>query len=139
MKCIEKKKWLAYLKGELDECQRKELGEHLDQCPRCRELAGGLKMAFAELDNLEGLEPRPHFSAIIRQEVLNRQRVKWWQRVALPAVATAAAVLSIALGIFLGQSLYSMLHSDESTRNSTQTANLYYEGASVEFYDNGGI
>lgn len=142
MNCLNKTQWLSYLKGEIEENERGELSRHLEQCAECRDLARELKMVFQTLDGLDkldGLEPGPGFTAKVKQEILGLRQVRGWERILLPALASAAAVLSLGLGIFLGQSLYSMLHSDESTRNSTQTANLYYEGAAVEFYDNGGI
>lgn len=138
MRCVDKKRWLAYLKGELKEHQRRRLKMHLKQCSRCRKLAQELSFSYQALDVLDGLEPDIGFTTRVVQRARDRRQLKGWRRVILPAVATTIAVLSVALGIFLGQNIYVAMESETSSPTPEQTAYRTHENMFLEFYNQTG-
>lgn len=139
MKCADKEILSAYLDGELSQTQKAEIRKHLEECEECRKVAAGLTSVCDVLDALEGLKPDIGFTSRLLEKVHDRRQVKGWHRVVLPAVATVAAVLSIALGVFLGYNLFEAMQNGTSTQNSEQTAYFYDEGAPMEFYNQGGL
>ncbi|MBD3285197.1 hypothetical protein GF359_02270 [candidate division WOR-3 bacterium] len=130
MKCFNKKQWLKYLKGEAD----KEIRNHIEECEKCRETAQRLMETYKTLNCLEGLDADPQFAAIVTAEIRKKHKVRTWERVVLPAVAAAAAAVSICLGIFLGHNLYAVMQVDNSGQPGQTAVTHYYEGASVELY-----
>jgi hypothetical protein len=65
----------AYLDGELDEQKKTAVEEHLDRCPKCRELLIALRGIDAQIK--EGIfeEPSPDFFLALNRRVVDRVRV----------------------------------------------------------------
>ncbi|MBN2380177.1 zf-HC2 domain-containing protein [candidate division WOR-3 bacterium] len=133
MKCIDKEKWLKYLKGEIDKTQREEIRGHIRECEKCRKMASQLTAAFESLDDLDGLNADPQFTTRLIGMIRKTHQVKPWERFLLPAVAATAALLSIFLGIFLGQNLYAVMQEEPNQANEA-IESYYYQSGPVEYY-----
>jgi anti-sigma factor RsiW len=129
MKCVTKKKLSAYLDGELGSADHKAITEHLKRCERCHLLARELAAVSETLDLLEGLEPEPFFAAEVKKKVLSVKPVRGWRRVMVPILASAAAAVSIVLGVFFGQAIYSGLQAAEYGTDTVVTTYLRYSPA----------
>jgi predicted anti-sigma-YlaC factor YlaD len=134
MKCIDKEKWLKYLKGEIDKTLGEEIRGHIRECEKCREMAKQLTAAFESLDALDGLNADPQFTTRLRGVIRKTHQVKPWERILLPTVAATAALLSIFLGIFLGQNLYTAMQEEESDQAYESIESYHYQGGPVEYY-----
>lgn len=66
----------AYLDGELEESERIDLEEHLEDCPGCAEELAGLKESREILGSLEGVEPPPDFLSRVHSRLENQSSVK---------------------------------------------------------------
>ncbi len=109
MNCLDEKKLSAYLDGELSKQGRAAVEEHLGQCARCRQEAKNLTAVLDMLGLLPGVEPEPYFTLRLRQRIANEKpepRARWLRRILIPAGASAAGVLALVIGLFLGKALY---------------------------------
>ncbi len=90
----------AWLDGELEAQERREVAAHLEICPECRGELALLSRLDAALGTLEApLPPR------LPEKVLERLRPRrryWWQSLAM----AASLVLGIALGSILARDYY---------------------------------
>ena len=94
----------AQLDGELSQEEERELQEHLEQCPACRELWEELSAIHDAFPALEQLSAPPGFA----QGVMDRIRVQeerpkvipLFRRPALRAAAGLAACVVLCLGIY---------------------------------------
>jgi len=139
MKCIDKERWLKYLKGEMEDNERVEITDHIEICERCREMAQKLSETLKILDSLDALDAEPQFATMVAGKIGKRHQVRPWERIVLPAIAATAAILSIVIGIFLGQSLYTSSQTDNSAITSTETAFQSYGAGPMNLNGNGGI
>lgn len=143
MKCIDKKRWLAYFKGEFREDEKRGFDLHLEQCESCRRKSREYSSSFKALGALESLEPDAGFTARTLESIRGHRQIKLWPRLVVPAVATAAAVLSVALGIFLGYELYSAMlngQSDQQTHlTSTYPVEAQYGVPPGEIFNQGDL
>jgi anti-sigma factor RsiW len=132
MECIDKKKISAYLDGELAEDKRAVIGAHLEECAACRAEAEELTVVADALDALEGLEPDPYFAARVKRLALLQKQNGRSKRVLVPTLATAAAVLSLLLGGFLGKALYAGWAVEPM--NADTVFAEYYDTSAIEDY-----
>lgn len=139
MKCKDQKKLSAWLDGELDSKQRQEIATHLQECAECRRLAEELAAVSETMEALEGLEPSPYFTLGIKQKVANLKPSgrTGWRRILIPTIATAAGILSIFLGGYLGQVIYAGW-TDETTLNETEVAE-YLGSSPVQDFPEGSL
>jgi len=90
----------AWLDGELEAQERREVAAHLEVCPGCREELVLLERLDATLGILEApLPPRLPEKVLAR---LHPRRRYWWQSLAM----AASLVLGITLGGILARDYY---------------------------------
>lgn len=141
IKHIDEKKLSAWLDKELDESQSREVESHLETCRHCRKIAAELKGVSRSLGMLQGLEPDPFFAARVKKRVLGKRPGRAWRKVLLPALAGAAAAVSIAAGGFIGQIMYAATTRTETVQTEltsylgTSPAQDFPEGSLGEVLD----
>jgi hypothetical protein len=96
----------AFIDGELAPTRSRGIREHLDGCPRCRQVADQLRLLVGQSANLEDLQPPEDLfdrvCAAVQQKKQQRSaeaRAGRWIWLALPGTAVAAGVA--ALFIFM--------------------------------------
>lgn len=97
---------VAYLRGELDATERSRVEAHLGGCTECRAAASDFQAILERLAATAPPAPEPHwgrYRAELRARVDARSRrgfTRWLRPlpVAMAAAATAALVLTLALG-----------------------------------------
>ena len=124
MKHIAERTLSKYFDGELGEAETVTVAEHLEECPRCRESYEQLTALSAQLDNLPTAEPGPYFASRMKRTAKEEHRKPFPTRFLVP-VATAARLISLLIGGYQGQSVYTAL-SDEVPE---------YENGSAEYFD----
>lgn len=104
MRCEQVRKRLAeYQLGALAEAEAEAVCAHLQECARCRAELAALQRLDALLAPAESVSAPPDLWARI-QPRLRPRRALWWQPLLVPprpAIATAAAVLMAAFGVWL--------------------------------------
>ncbi len=105
MTCIDEKRLSAYVDGELPPEDSAALEEHLANCAACREELSRLEFISQALESLDGAEPDAFFAPRLGRLAAGVRCGNWPGRVLVPAAAAAAAALSLAAGVFLGQAL----------------------------------
>jgi anti-sigma factor RsiW len=96
---------LDYASGALTAPRRRELEQHLDTCPACRELAAAQKELWRTLDAWEAPEPSPDFDARLRARLAAGPAPRWrawFARLPWPAAAGAAAAAVLGLILWRG-------------------------------------
>lgn len=126
MKCLDKKTWLTYLRGEMDEKLGREIRIHLESCPKCKALAGELSRAYDSLDLIQAVEPDYSLASKIKLRIRDTRQEKDWERAVVPAAAAFVGALSIAAGAFLGRGIYDIVQGDSS--QDAYSSNVYYGG-----------
>jgi anti-sigma factor RsiW len=137
MICIDGKKLSAYTDGELPEEEAAEIREHLTVCEACREELSRLESVSAALEALEGTEPDPYFASRLKRAAAEGRSRGWPGRVFVPAAAAAAAALSLAAGVFLGQAL--LVESNGASSNGNGALASYLGVAPVEDFPQGSL
>jgi anti-sigma factor RsiW len=136
MACVEEKKLSAYVDGELPEAEIAAIREHLAGCAVCREELSRLEFVSAALESLEGAEPDPYFAPRLKRAAAEGRKRGWPGRVLVPAAAAAAA-LSLAAGVFLGQALLAGSSGSSSQGNGVLVE--YLGVAPVEDFPDGSL
>ncbi len=95
----------AYLDGDLPEGERKEVAEHLRQCPRCAEEERALRETVSLLRNLPVEKAPPGLLAGVRHRIGEEKGVEpLWKKLFLPAHVKipleAAAVVLVFLLVY---------------------------------------
>lgn len=90
----------AWLDGELDAAERREVAAHLEACPGCRGELAVLSRLDAALGTLTSPLP-PQLPEKVLEHLRPRRRY-WWQSLAM----AASLVLGIALGGILARDYY---------------------------------
>ena len=137
MSCVHPKELSAYVDGELSEEKAAAIRQHLTDCAACRAELSRLAFVSETLDLLEGAEPDPYFAPRLKRLAAGRRSGGWPRRVLVPAVATAAAALSLLLGAFLGRALYA--EPDVSSSNGNGALASYLGVAPVEDFPGGSL
>ena len=138
MKCSQVlNKLSAYLDGEISEKEKKLIEDHLNTCKKCSaELA-----SFAELNNtlkiVKDIEIPAYFRTHVKQRIKDQTliRVPFLEkirRVVFPISVTAALVISLLFGNFIGRSLFQNV-TEVSTQESSEIAGVFGFSSLSEF------
>jgi anti-sigma factor RsiW len=127
MKCLDKKTWLSYLRGEMDEKLGREIRIHLESCSKCKALASELSIAYDSLDLIPAIKHDYSIISKVKLRIGETRQEKGWERAIVPAVAAFVGALSIVMGAFLGRSIYEIAQGDDSSQDA-YTSNVYYGG-----------
>ena len=145
MKCLDKNKLSAFLDGELESKERVLISRHLEECPFCRKRADEYGMVWETLDSLACLEPDPFFASQVSGNALARRKTERLERIFVPVVTSAAAVLSLFLGSFLGMAIYAEISGNSKTVASeypgqtiSSSYGVYPDAQTMEFYNSLG-
>ncbi len=143
MKCVNANKLSAFLDGELRDEERTLIRRHLDECPLCRKRADEYKMVWGILDSMESLEPVPSLVARVSEVAQAEQKKERWEHIFVPLITSAAAVISLFVGSFLGRALYAEFSDSSTTVASSSEGQMvsssygaYPAAQGVEFYNN---
>jgi predicted anti-sigma-YlaC factor YlaD len=102
MECPECRKLLSRgIDGAIDEADVRRIDRHLESCTQCVRFRDTLRAAASIHRRIREIEPPPRLAPSIMAAVAIDRREAWprgWLRIAVPAAATAAAVLGIWLG-----------------------------------------
>lgn len=102
MDCERTEKVSALVDGELDEERARSLREHLAACSVCRRAEAEFLVLRREIKSYT-VEDKRAAGALALHKILNSENVSFWKRrVALPAPALAALLLTVvALGVWI--------------------------------------
>lgn len=104
MKCEEvSNELIAYLDHRMDSAERREVEEHLAGCVACRARAGEFRQVWKVMDEVPAIEPSLGFDARIRQRVAAEPRRTWLHWVVPQPRLALAAVLLIALTVWVAK------------------------------------
>lgn len=137
MTCVDERKLSAYMDGELSEADAAAIGEHLNRCPACREELSRLEFVSRALESLEGAEPDAYFASRLKRLATEGRHGNRPGRVLVPAAAAAAAALSLAAGVFLGQALVAETNGASPQANGELVE--YLGVAPVEDFPDGSL
>lgn len=96
----------AYLEGELEAAERRNIESHVEECVGCRQELALLRRTVSTLQSLEEIEVPPRLTAAIQADVNARGRFRWRQlasrlffplHIKLPL--EAMALLLVSLGV----------------------------------------
>jgi anti-sigma factor RsiW len=104
MKCERvSEKLISYLDGKLDQSERREVEEHLAGCAACRTRAEEFRGVWSIMDEFRAIEPSFEFDARVRQRVAEDPRHSWFAWFVPQARFALAAVLLIALTVWVAK------------------------------------
>jgi anti-sigma factor RsiW len=104
MKCEEiSNELIAYLDHRLDSAERREVEDHLANCAACRARADEFRQVWKVMDEVPAIEPSLGFDARIRQRVAAEPRRTWFHWVVPQPRLALAAVLLIALTVWVAK------------------------------------
>lgn len=115
MKCSRiRRRFSAFLDGEVSEEEKRQILEHLKSCPDCQRELEALHQLSDSLDSFEEIEPSSYFMIHLKQRIAEREArslirfpfMEWTRRVAVPVGATALVIFSLFLGGHLGNAIY---------------------------------
>ena len=102
MKCEQvSKELIAYLDRRMDSAERREVEEHLASCASCRKRAEEFRAISNLMDEMPVIEPSLGFDARIRQRVAAEPQRKWFTWIVPQPRLALAAVLLIALTVWI--------------------------------------
>jgi anti-sigma factor RsiW len=144
MKCVNENKLSAFLDGELEGQERALVRKHLEGCPSCRKRAQEHKAVWELLDSMQDLEPVPSIASVVSQKALERQKKLRLERILVPLMTSAVAVVSLFVGCFLGSVIYEEISGSSTTVASVSgeqsvpslSYGAYPDMPSMEFYNN---
>lgn len=104
MKCEEvSSELVAYLDRRMDSAERHEIEEHLANCAACRTRADEFRQLWNVMDEVPAIEPSFGFDARVRQRVAAEPRRRWFNWVVPQPRLALAAVLLIALTVWVAK------------------------------------
>jgi anti-sigma factor RsiW len=104
MKCEKaSEELISYLDGKLDQSERSEVQEHLAGCAACRARAEEFRGVWSVMDEFPAIEPSFEFDARVRQGVAEEPRRSWSAWFVPQARLALAAVLLIALTVWVAK------------------------------------
>ncbi|MCX5884533.1 MAG: zf-HC2 domain-containing protein [Proteobacteria bacterium] len=104
-----KRRLSAYVDGEVEQQERKNIAHHVNSCPDCTREMKALQDTCLLISEDSGVEPSPDFllqlfeRVKVEQEKVSLVRRKGWSFTSLPAFARVAVLL--VLGIVIGAGL----------------------------------
>jgi anti-sigma factor RsiW len=160
-----RKRLNAYIDGELPQQARHSVAQHLAECTSCRTVLHGLRGLEPYLQTLDtpsipaALTSRILSEASLRRRKVAKNRNNWWWRTIWPqpllvtGATTAALVVGLAMGAWMGWTSYRNTGSGQLIAVTTKTdgiaSSLYafdvlsaeprgsIEAASLAFLENG--
>jgi len=95
---------LDYAAGKLNAELRMQMEQHINQCPACREFAGGQESVWQTLDSWEPAAVSMDFDRRLYQRIeQQQQQMSWWATLAQPlnSLFRHAVPISAAAGVML--------------------------------------
>jgi len=129
---------LAFLEQRMDSADRREMEEHLAGCAACRTRADEFRQLCKVMDEMPAIEPSLGFDARIRQRVAAEPRRTWIRWIVPQPRLALAAVLLIALMVWvakLPQSNTGSTSPNVTTASSEQDFNAIKDLDVLENYD----
>jgi len=129
---------IAYLDMRMDSVERREVEDHLANCAACRTRAEEFRGISNLLGEMPAIEPSMGFDARIRQRVAAEPRRTWFQWLIPQPRLALAAVLLIALTIWvekLPPSNTGTLGPNTTTASSDQDFDAIKDLGVLENYD----
>ena len=137
MKHINERTLSKFVDGELTENEAAAVTDHLEGCPRCREVHDQLVMLSKILDRLPDVEPSPYFAAQTKRAAAESRIPTPISRLVISATAAAATLASLFIGGYLGQSIYAIV--TENGMNSENGYSDYFEISPMQDYPEGSF
>jgi anti-sigma factor RsiW len=128
-----RKRLNAYIDGELPEQARHSVAQHLAECESCRTVLHGLQGLEPYLQTLDtpsipaALTSRILSEASLRGRKVSKNRNSWWWRAIWPqpwlvtGATTAALVVGLAMGAWMGWTSYRNAGSGQLIAVTTKT------------------
>lgn len=139
MKCEEvSNELIAYLDHRMDSAERHEVEEHLAGCEACRARTNEFRRVWKVMDEVPFIEPSLGFDARIRQRVAAEPRRTWFHWMVPQPRLALAAVLLIALTVWIAKlpsSHTGTTASNATTASSEQDFNAIKDLGVLENYD----
>jgi len=92
---------IAYLDRRMDSAERREVEEHLAGCAACRARAEEFRSISSVMDEMPAIEPSLGFDARIRERVAAEPQRRWFTWMVPQPRLALAAVLLIALTVWV--------------------------------------
>lgn len=104
MKCEEvSKELVGYLDRRVNSAERRQVEEHLLECPACRKRAEEFRGLWSVLEEVPAIEPSFGFDARVRQRVAAEPQRRWFSWfVPQPRLAFSVALL-VALSVLVAR------------------------------------
>ncbi|MBU0900143.1 zf-HC2 domain-containing protein [bacterium] len=134
MKCEKARRRLsAFLDGEINEKEGKEIRGHLGVCPSCSKELEALSFSWNFLLKLKLVEPPVHLiQRIITKVATIKKELPWWQELFLrPATAMFIIIVGLMIGSILWQFLY--LNNNYPGETSYEFASSIYLDSFANF------
>jgi len=130
MRCLEVEEQLSsYIDGMLPEEKKREIEEHLNKCPRCREKLTQLQTLVAELKELPSLDPPADLVPKALMEYQNRRRKRVFSPVRRQVIAACLAGLLLLSGnVYFLRSNKELRHPAENEQTFTQESDAVSAG-----------
>jgi anti-sigma factor RsiW len=112
MNCSQVQKRLsAYIDGEITEKERILISKHLGSCPSCTEELNAIKALGTVMNDLDHITVPAYFRAHVKQRIKDQGSrplpiIEIIRRAVFPVTTTAALIISILIGNFIGKTLY---------------------------------
>jgi anti-sigma factor RsiW len=138
MKCSQvQRKLSAYLDGEVADKERKVIEEHIKTCTHCSEELASLTELGTTLEGLEGIQVPAYFRTHVTQRIkdqisLQIPVIEKIRRMVFPIAATAAFVISLLFGNYIGRSLYRDV-AEITPKESSEIAGVFGLNSLSEF------
>lgn len=126
---------ISYVDRQMDSAERRELDDHLANCPACRTRAEEFRSVSNLLGELPPIEPSFGFDARIRQRVAAEPRRAWFSWLVPQPRLALAAVLLIALTVWVAKLPPNNSNSAATTASSEQDFNAIKNLGVLENYD----
>ncbi|MGB3340442.1 MAG: zf-HC2 domain-containing protein [bacterium] len=138
MNCSQVQKRIsAYLDGEIRDNERQLIEEHIKTCTQCSKELTALTELGTTLDTLKGIQVPTYFRAHVKQRIKDQAFVQIpffekIRRVVFPLAATAAIVVSLLFGNYIGKSLYQNV-AEITTQENSEVAGVFGLSSLNEF------
>ncbi len=139
MNCKEANKDLIFLiEKELSSEKEKELLKHISDCDSCEKKFSELKASLATIETEKQIETNPFFYTRLEQRIENLEEAKEsfsYKRVLQPILAGLLILISINVGIYIGNnfSFINLATNSEESRNNN--VNAYSEEFDLAYFD----
>lgn len=138
MKCSQvQNKLSAYIDGEISDKEKTFIEEHIRTCKKCSKELATLAELGTELNALGSMEVPVYFRTHVIQRIKDEISIQIpiiekIQRAVFPLAATAALVVSLLFGNYLGKSLFQGV-AETSPRQESEIAGVFGLSSLTEF------